>query len=89
FQSRIRLNALTGIELLHVLRVRPESQLPPALLLREANREGGKISKKTLANLTHWPEHVVEGMYRLLRRETLVPKDSNRSTPHPCLMAVA
>ncbi len=64
----------------------PNRNSPPALLLREAKREGGKIRKKTLANLTHWPEHVVEGLRRLLRKEALVPKDNllriERSLPH-------
>jgi ribosomal protein L35 len=41
-------------------------------LLREAWREGGKIRKRTLANLSHWPEHKVESLKRLLRGETLV-----------------
>lgn len=64
----------------------PNRNSPPALLLREAKREGGKIRKKTLANLTHWPEHVVAGLRLLLRKETLVPKDNllriERSLPH-------
>jgi hypothetical protein len=27
---------------------------PPAVLLRESSRDGGKIIKRTLANLSHW-----------------------------------
>ena len=40
----------------------PNRKSPPAILLREAFREGGKIRKKTVANLTHWPEHFVKGL---------------------------
>jgi hypothetical protein len=50
----------------------PNRSSPPAVLLREAWREGGKIRKRTLANLSHWPEHKIESLKRLLRGETLV-----------------
>lgn len=64
----------------------PNRKSPPAILLREAFREGGKIRKKTVANLTHWPEHLVKGLRLLLSGETLVPKDQllriERSKPH-------
>ena len=59
---------------------------PPAVLLREGWREGGKICKRTLANLTAWPAHKVELLRRLLRDEPLVaPEDAfaiERSLPH-------
>jgi hypothetical protein len=64
----------------------PNRKSPPAILLREAFREGGKIRKKTVANLTHWPEHLVKGLRHLLSGQTLVPKDQvlriERSKPH-------
>ena len=64
----------------------PNRKSPPAILLREAFREGGKIRKKTVANLTHWPEHLVKGLRLLLSGETLLPKDQifriERSKPH-------
>jgi len=41
------------------------------ILLRESFREGGKVRKRTIANLTDWPEHVVEGLQRLLRGESV------------------
>jgi transposase len=50
----------------------PNRGSPPAVLLREAWREAGKIRKRTLANLSHWPDHKVESLKRLLRGETLV-----------------
>lgn len=64
----------------------PNRNSPPAILLREAFREEGKVRKKTVANLTHWPEHLIKGLRQLLSGETLVPKDKvlhiKRSKPH-------
>ena len=34
----------------------PNRGSPPAILLRESYREGGKVKNRTLANLSHWPE---------------------------------
>jgi transposase len=54
----------------------PNRGSPPAVLLREAWRDQGKIRKRTLANLSHWPDQQVESLKRLLRGETLVaPQD--------------
>jgi len=50
----------------------PNRNSPPAILLREAWREGKKIRKRTLANLTHWPSAKVEALRCLLKNETLV-----------------
>ena len=33
----------------------PNRGSPPAILLRESYREGGKVKNRTLANLSHWP----------------------------------
>ena len=51
----------------------PNRNSPPAVLLREAWREGKKIRKRTVANLSHWSGHQVESLRRLLRGERLVP----------------
>ena len=51
----------------------PNRSSPPAILLREARREGKKIVKRTLANLSHWPGEQVEAFRLLLRGERLVP----------------
>jgi transposase len=51
----------------------PNRGSPPAILLREGYREGGRVKNRTLANLTHWPPDRVEGLRRLLRGEPLVP----------------
>jgi hypothetical protein len=42
---------------------------PPAYLLRESYREDGKVKKRTLANITHWPAGKMEALSRLLRDE--------------------
>lgn len=41
------------------------------VLLREAFRVDGKVRKRTIVNLTKWPEHVVDGLQKLLRGETV------------------
>ncbi len=51
----------------------PNRNSPPAILLREAWREGKRIRKRTVANLSHWPPEQVETLRRLLKGETLVP----------------
>jgi transposase len=54
----------------------PNRNSPPAILLREAWREGNKTHKRTLANLSDWPQEKIETFRRLLRDETLVsPQD--------------
>jgi transposase len=64
----------------------PNRNSPPAILLREAWREGKAIRKRTLANLSHWPPQQVEALRRLLRGETLLPANEVfvilRSLPH-------
>ena len=60
----------------HVHRNRPQSQVPPAILLRKGWREGKKTLKRTLANLSNWPRPKIEALRRVLRDETLVsPQD--------------
>src|ERR1700693_1476164 len=55
---------------MHVDRI-PNRTSPPAFLLRETYREGGKVRKRTLANITHWPAAKIEALRRLLREEVL------------------
>ena len=45
----------------------PNRNSPPAILLREAFREGGKVKNRTLANLSQWPPARVEALRRALR----------------------
>jgi len=40
---------------------------PPCILLRESYRHGGKVRKRTLANLTQWPPQVVAGLRALIK----------------------
>jgi hypothetical protein len=45
----------------------PNRKSPPAVLLRESYREGGKVHKRTLANLSKLPAEAIEGLRVLLR----------------------
>lgn len=45
----------------------PNRNSPPAILLREAFREGGKVKNRTLANLSRWPAARIEALRRALR----------------------
>ena len=53
---------------MHVDRI-PNRTSSPAFLLRETYREDGKVKKRTLANITHWPGGKIEALRRLLRDE--------------------
>ncbi len=50
----------------------PNRSSPPAYLLRESYRQGGKVKNRTLANLSHLPLEQIELMRRVLKGETLV-----------------
>ena len=60
----------------------PNRSSPPAILLRECWREGGKTRKRTIANLTRWPEPVVDAMRRALKGERLVNIEDVFSIQH-------
>ena len=64
----------------------PNRNSRPAVLLREGWREGKKVCKRTLANLTDWPAQKVEALRRVLKEESLVAPDEafsiERSLPH-------
>jgi transposase len=64
----------------------PNRSSPPAVLLRSASRQGRKILKRTLANLSPWPPAQVDLLRRLLKGEALVPLAEalrlERSLPH-------
>jgi transposase len=47
----------------------PNRHSPPAILLRESFREGGKVRTRTLANLTSWAPERIEAMRRALKGE--------------------
>jgi len=64
----------------------PNRRSRPAILLRAGKRNGKKIDKRTLANLSDWPAEKIEALRRVLRGEALVPAESayaiERSLPH-------
>jgi hypothetical protein len=47
----------------------PNRSSPPAILLRESFREGGKVKNRTLANLSGWPQSRLDALRRLLKGE--------------------
>jgi hypothetical protein len=57
---------LARIAVMYITRV-PNRDSPPAVLLRESYREGGKVKNRTLANLSSWPEAKVEALSRALK----------------------
>lgn len=71
----------------------PNRNSPPCKLLRESFRQEGKVKKRTIANLTQWPQHMVEGFRALLKGGTVVERldeafDVTRSLPHGHVAAV-
>lgn len=71
----------------------PNRNSPPAILLREAYREDGKVKKRTLANISCLPAEVIEGLKVLLKGGVAVPSAEEvftveRSLPHGHVAAV-
>jgi hypothetical protein len=71
----------------------PNRGSPPAILLRESYRVGGKVKKRTLLNLSEWPHNVVEGLRALLKGAAVLPSGEDgitikRSLPHGHVAAV-
>jgi hypothetical protein len=71
----------------------PNRNSPPAILLRESYREGNKIKKRTLANLSAWPAAKIEALRRVLREDAVAPTSQDgltlvRSLPHGHVAAV-
>ena len=65
----------------------PNRDSPPAILLRESYREGGKVRKRTLLNLSDWPSERIAGFKALLKGGTVIPSEKEaisiiRSLPH-------
>ncbi len=53
----------------------PNRNSRPAILLREGWREGGKVKKRTLANLSDWPKEKVDALRMVLAGERLMALD--------------
>jgi transposase len=71
----------------------PNRHSPPAILLREGYRDGGKVKKRTLANLSHWPAQLIEHFRVLLKGGVAVAAVDEvltieRSLPHGHVAAV-
>ena len=70
----------------------PNRKSPPAVLLRQSRRDGGKIVKTTLANLSQCPPEAVAALRLALRGVALVPHEEvfavERSIPHGHVQAV-
>jgi transposase len=70
----------------------PNRKSPPAILLREAWREGQKVRKRTVANLSDWPKEKVEALRRVLKNEPLMaPEEAftiEQSLPHGHVEAI-
>jgi transposase len=65
----------------------PNRNSPPAILLRESYRDGDKIRKRTLANLSDWQPAKIEALRRVLRGDAVAPAgrealSMQRSLPH-------
>ncbi len=77
---------------MYVARI-PNRGSPPAILLRESYREGGKVRNRTLANLSHWPEAKVDKLARALKGlpaagDLTEAFEITRSLPHGHVAAV-
>lgn len=77
---------------MHIERV-PNRNSPPAVLLRQSYREGGKVRKRTLANLSKLPDNAIEGLRVLLKGGTAITSlddafEIQRSLPHGHVAAV-
>jgi Transposase DDE domain len=71
----------------------PNRNSPPAILLRESYREGGKVRKRTLCNLSDWQPAHIEGLRAVLKGGTVISPDRDaftvtRSLPHGHVAAI-
>jgi transposase len=71
----------------------PNRNSPPAVLLRESYRDGSKIKKRTLANISDWSAAKIEALRRVLRDEPVATMGQDglsilRSLPHGHVAAV-
>ena len=71
----------------------PNRNSKPCVLLRESYREGRKVKKRTLANLSKLPEDLIQGIRRLLKGGQVIEDYEEkfeviRSLPHGHVAAV-
>ena len=67
----------------------PNRSSPPAILLRESYRDGGKIRKRTIANLSRWPTEIVEGLRTLLKGGKVAAADQETIVKYDWILAFA
>jgi hypothetical protein len=65
----------------------PNRNSTPAILLHESYREGGKVRKRMLCNLSDWPTAYVEGLRGVLKGGAVIAPERDaftvtRSPPH-------
>lgn len=48
---------------------------PPAILVRESYRQSGKVKKRTIANITKWPQNAIIALTAAFQGKELVPRD--------------
>lgn len=69
----------------------PNRGSPPAILLRESYRDGGKVKNRTLKNLSDWPSERIALLRAVLRGDPLVPAGEGleivRALPHGHVLA--
>jgi hypothetical protein len=69
----------------------PNRGSPPAVLLRESYREGGRVKTRTLKNLSDWPAERIDLLRAVLRGEKLVPAGAGvaieQALPHGHVLA--
>ncbi len=71
----------------------PNRNSPPCVLIRESFRDAGKVRKRTLANISHLPQDLVESIDRLLKGGRVFENFDNdfqivRSLPYANVKAV-
>ena len=71
----------------HVYETVPNRGSPSAILLRESYREDGKVRKRTLCNLSDWPDAHIEGLRGVLKGGTVIPAERDAIHRHPQLAA--
>jgi len=86
FKAFVSYNVVMHIETV------PNRGSRPTILLRQSYREGTKVRKQTLANLTALPVEAIEAFKAILKGQHLVPAEEafiiERSRPHGHVKAV-
>ena len=60
----------------------PNRKSPPAILLRESYREGGRVKKRTLANLSQLPQRLIDGIRGLIAGGSVATPEAGKQEDH-------